>query len=70
MEPAKWLELGICLGSVGLGLTALYLYARFFPIEEKIPPEYFFKVREPKVRLKREIEAKLKKIRKEAEVEL
>ena len=42
--------------------TILILYS------EEIPREYFFKVREPQIRRRREIEAKAKKAAKENQV--
>ncbi len=54
------LEIGLIALAILLAILGLYLYVRFSPAEQ-IPSEYFFKVREPKIRERREREAKAAK---------
>jgi hypothetical protein len=69
MEPAQLgLELAIVAITIILAVFFLYIYVKLSP-KENIPREYFFKVREPKIRLKREAEAKTKNALK-SQVEL
>ena len=63
------LEVGIMGLAIVMVVLGLYFYVRFSP-EEKIPPEYFFKVREPQIRRRRENEAKAKKSAEENQVDL
>ena len=63
------LEVGIMGLAFVMVVLGLYFYVRFSP-EEKIPPEYFFKVREPQIRRRRENEAKAKKSAEENQVDL
>ena len=69
-QPKYGLEIGIMAVAIVVAVLGLYIYVRFSPAEKNIPPEYFFKVREPKIRQKREAEAKAKKAREETEVNL
>ena len=63
------LEVGIMGLAIVMVVLGLYFYVRFSP-EEKIPPEYFFKVRKPQIRRRRENEAKAKKSAEENQVDL
>ena len=63
------LEVGIMGLAIVMVVLGLYFYVRFSP-KEKIPPEYFFKVREPQIRRRRENEAKAKKSAEENQVDL
>ena len=64
------LEIGIMAAAIFLAVIGLYIYVRFSPPVENIPPEYFFKVREPRIRQRREAEAKAKLARDETQVNL
>ena len=69
-KPSKMfagLEVGIMGLAIVMAVLGLYFYVRFSP-DEKIPPEYFFKVREPQIRRRRENEAKAKKSAEENQV--
>lgn len=54
------LEMAMMALAIVLAFIGLYFYVRFTP-KEDIPADYFFKVREPKVRQRREAQAKAKK---------
>ena len=63
------LEIGLMLVSVVLTALALLVYVKCSS-KEDIPPEYFFKVREPKIRQRREMEAKIQALSEKNQVEL
>ena len=71
MEPEKsyGLEIGLMVLAIVLAIAALYVYVRLSPKVE-IPAEYFFRVREAKVRQRRDLEAKAKLQSKAAIVDL
>ena len=64
------LEIGLMFAAILLAMFALYIYVRCSPPEKNIPPEYFFKVREPKIQQRRDTEAKAKRACVEAQVNL
>lgn len=62
------LEIGLMVLAIVVTIIGLYLYVKLSPAVE-IPAEYFFKVREPKIRARRLAEAK-DKVAQEAQEEL
>ena len=58
-EMAIAMEIGLMVLAILVTIIGLYLYVRLSPVLE-IPSEYFFKVREPKIRARRLAEAKAK----------